>query len=103
MLAGSVKVTAASHSFVVQFNGNKVLFRIPAFGTALWLRKAGWPPARSLFTAFSFLNIQVHAQIASLNKFRLFPDPGPIVRLLLPPAPRFRERRFLSTKNGLGS
>jgi hypothetical protein len=79
-----VDVTASGHSFVVQFEGRRVLFRFRGIQSAWKLRQLELPFTATLLRALEFLDIAIDAQIASWQQIRLFPNPGPFTRQFLP-------------------
>ena len=84
ILAGSVQVTVSGRPFVVDFSGNRIVLRLADFRTAWSLRNTVRPNAETLLRVLSFLKIEIHGQIASLPETRIFPNPGILLRLIMP-------------------
>ncbi len=84
MLAGSVEATCSGHKIIGEFQGDKLLLRIPKFRSVWKLRRANFPGAELLLKAIAANNVTIYYQIGFLKSARFFPEPSSLVRFLLP-------------------
>jgi len=86
MLAGSIEASGAGQCVTIEFENNRVLVRVSGLRSAWKLRKTNFVGLRSLLVFLAESGISVDGQVASRKPAELFPEPGRLVRLFLPPA-----------------
>ena len=100
-LAGSVEASGAGQSVIIEFADNRVLVRVSGLWSAWRLRKTNFVGLRSLLVFLADSGISLDGQVASREPVQLFPEPGRLARLFLPPA--FGHRSFAKASDGKGS
>ena len=84
ILVGSIDATCADQKAVIDFEGDRVVLRIPSFIMAGKMQQVILPYPEVLGRVLHFSGQSVWAKVGSWKEFEVFPKPSWVIKVLSP-------------------